>query len=482
MKVSTLENPITSRWLEINDLRLDGSPYLTGAIEARAILDKLPAGCLKPLQSVTKNGMAGIYHAGREGRQYVDSSEHGVRFMGSTDILAADLTNLPYLSKVQVQRNPLFTVHEQWTLITRSGTVGRMAFCRPDMDGLACSEHVLRVIADADKILPGYLYAFLSSQYGVPLVTAGTYGAIIQHIEPHHIANLNVPIPPRDLEEKVHALIVESAERRATSARNYARATKMIFDEIGVEDPPRHKWLADKRAVSFHIMSNGTASLRALNFDPRAEELRDNLKQGDYSSLGSLCDSDRFASGIIFRRIDADEEYGVRLVGQRGAFQVRPEGRWLSRSSIEGLGLLVPSGSTLIAAHGTLGETELYCRSIYVTNKTKEYAFSGDFVRCIPQADKVLPGYLFAFMRSESAFRLLRSISIGSKQQAHHSALLWNLPVPRVTADLETTIHNLVEEGAQAFDRGLEAEDEAWSLVETWIKGEAQSGSSCSVG
>ncbi|WP_419650104.1 hypothetical protein, partial [Thiolapillus sp.] len=65
-----------------------------------------------------------------------------------------------------------------------------MAYARPDMDGVACSEHVMRVVPNESLIKPGYLYAYLSSRFGVPIVVSGTYGAIIQHIEPHHIAEL----------------------------------------------------------------------------------------------------------------------------------------------------------------------------------------------------------------------------------------------------------------------------------------------------
>ena len=79
-----------------------------------------------------------------------------------------------------------------------------MAYARPDMDGMACSEDVLRVVPDPDRILPGYLYAFLSSKFGVPLVVGGTYGAIIQHIEPHHIANLPVPRLGEEIEARAH--------------------------------------------------------------------------------------------------------------------------------------------------------------------------------------------------------------------------------------------------------------------------------------
>jgi len=123
MKIAKLDVPVLSSWMEHNGRRLDSGPYLSGALEAKVLLDRLPAE-KQPLHKVTKGGLAGIYHAGREGRTYVDDPAYGVPFLGSTDILAADLSWLPLLAKKQVAANPLFTIQEGWTLITRSGTIG----------------------------------------------------------------------------------------------------------------------------------------------------------------------------------------------------------------------------------------------------------------------------------------------------------------------------------------------------------------------
>ena len=86
-----------------------------------------------------------------------------------------------------------------------------MVYTRPDMEGMWSSQDILKVVPDSDKVFPGYLYAYLSSRFGMPLVVSETYGAIIQHIEPYHIANLPVPRLGEDIEEQVHHNIVEAA-------------------------------------------------------------------------------------------------------------------------------------------------------------------------------------------------------------------------------------------------------------------------------
>ena len=230
MKFESFKNArvVRSSWLEEGGRRLDCNPYMSGALEARDALRRLNAPKEK-LKDVT----TGIFHAGRESRLWVDSPEYGVPFLGSSDILNADLSTLPLISKKRVQRNPRFILGEKWTLITRSGTIGRMAYVRPDMASLACSEHVLRVVPDESRIPPGYLYAFLSSKYGVPLVVSGTYGAIIQHIEPEHIADLPVPRFDTDFEARISGLIEMAAAQRVLASQKRHQAIQTFQSLIG---------------------------------------------------------------------------------------------------------------------------------------------------------------------------------------------------------------------------------------------------------
>lgn len=158
MKVTKLDLPVMSSWMESNGRRLDSSPYLSGAFEAKVILEKLSAK-KQALHEVTKGGLKGIFNGPRFSRNYVEDPEYGLPFLGSTDILAADLSNLPLLSKKQVASHPELLIYEGWTLITCSGTIGRMVYSRSDMTGMAGSQHFMRVVPDPDKILPGYLYA-----------------------------------------------------------------------------------------------------------------------------------------------------------------------------------------------------------------------------------------------------------------------------------------------------------------------------------
>src|SRR5690606_22828147 len=92
------------------------------------------------------------------------------------------------------------------------------------------------VVPDNSKIRSGYLHAFLTSKFGVPLVTSGTYGAIIQHIEPEHIADLPVPRLGSTVERKAHELVEEAAAFRV-NANQLLTAAKVAACQAWNIDP-----------------------------------------------------------------------------------------------------------------------------------------------------------------------------------------------------------------------------------------------------
>ena len=250
MKVKT----IPSNWLSDEGKRLDCGPYMTGAKEAEQLITEctLPK---KELKKLLVNEAKGAFHAGREGRVWVKEELYGTPFMGSVDIIQANLARLPLISKEQVTRKPLFKIFKNWILITRSGTIGRMTLAREEMDGNACSEHVMRVVPDSEKVSPGYLYCYLRSKFGVPLVVSSTYGAIIQHIEPHHVINLPVPIVDKSLEISVHAKVEQCGVNRTEANSLLKQAGKLITDYFS---------FPEKLALSHRVFTHSSASSKLV--------------------------------------------------------------------------------------------------------------------------------------------------------------------------------------------------------------------------
>jgi len=455
---------VPSTWLENNGRRLDCGPYMSGALEAKELLRKHNT---EPLKRVTSD----IYHAGRESRIWVDSPEHGIPFMGSTDILSMDLTSLPLISKKQVLSNPRFSITKGWTLITRSGTVGRMAFARSDMDGVACSEHVLRVVPNEDHIKPGYLYAYLSSRFGVPIVVSGTYGAIIQHIEPDHVCDLPVP-RLGDIEEQAHDLIERASELRVDAAKQIQDASTKYLTAAGISEISSYDWILNSGRAGFTAKISRNI-LRAVNYIPLNQELAETVKSSSpsWKPLGELTIPGTLRRGLRFKRVDAEPEFGVRLVGQREGFHLVPEGRFIAKSHLPNDPLIyVPEGTIVIASQGGINETDSFARAQFMYGKRLDYVYSEHFLRVIADETKIPRGALFAFIRSNIAFRLLRACAVGSMQQDFHPDLLAEIPVPIVSDDEAMAIDLLVRDSFQKYDDAIDCEDQARTLVERAIE------------
>lgn len=417
---------VPSTWLERDGRRLDCNPYMSGALEAKVLLEGLPAK-KEPLQDVCLNGRKGLVNAGRIKRKWVTDEKFGLRFLSSTDILKADLSDLQLISKQAARANPKLQIRSEWTLITRAGTIGRMAYARPDMDGLACSEDVLRVIPDAEKIPPGYLYSYLSSKFGVPLVVGGTYGAIIQHIEPEHIANLPVPRLGKKVEQEIHDLVESAASNRSRAHQLRVDAQASFYRQFSLSD------LSDAdTAVNFAVFSVQASSLRRLDaahHSPACRAAADELaSRGDTKRLDEVA---RVFTPGIFKRIHVDDpSYGYPYFSGTELFQYDPEPRGhLSRRAPKIEDYIVRENWLLIQDAGQL--EGLIGRLVRATSAVDKSVVSNHLMRIAPE-DAETAAYLSVVLSSPHGYRAITRNAFGSSipqlDPAHIGAL--RLPWP----------------------------------------------------
>jgi type I restriction enzyme S subunit len=336
------------------------------------------------------------------------------------------------------------------------------------MKGMAGSQHFMRVVADGEIVQWGYLHAYLASRFGVPLIVSGTYGSIIQHIEPAHIANIPVPRLGHRVEKIAHEKVSEAASLRGQYQDEIRVATRKLFESVGLKDIRSSTWHSERPDLGFMRKVGAPASLRALNFNPRFLRLCESIRSRSSRPLGELCKPGTLHRGGRYKRIDADPEYSYQLIGQKEIFWLRPGGRWVAKKSL-GDDVLVQPGTTLVAAQGTFGESELYCRAEFVWGPAVNAAYSEHLLRVVSDEQVMPRGCLFAFMRSETAFRMLRSISMGTKLQDHHPEFLRGLPVPFPEKRIQEEIHELVIDAYEKRHRSVQLEDEAVALVERAI-------------
>ena len=161
---------------------------------------------------------------------YVKDSNHGIPFLSSSDILKADLDNVKLASKKYTPEIERMSLKKGWTLISRSGTIGNCAFANAKHAQKLASEDVIRLVPN-NILRGGLVYAYLASKYGHLLLTQGTFGAVIQHIEPAFVGSIAIPFFPNSFQQEVDNLVQEAARLReeATCALEKAKQTLKSF-------------------------------------------------------------------------------------------------------------------------------------------------------------------------------------------------------------------------------------------------------------
>ncbi len=156
-----------------NNLRLDAEFHLSDGRKTRKLIQNSPHP-VDRLEAFTKK----IFYGGRSSRKYVAVKDNGIPFIGSKDMLRSNVSPKKYISKTKTVNLSSYLLDINWTLISRSGTIGNTVFTNKDFLEKGASEHIIRVVPN-NKIEPEYLYAYLSTKYGYALLTQGTFGGVI---------------------------------------------------------------------------------------------------------------------------------------------------------------------------------------------------------------------------------------------------------------------------------------------------------------
>ena len=107
---------------------------------------------------------------------------------------SAKFIDLDKANEKQLRDFDTVMVHAGDLLLTRSGSIGRLAYVSRLMDGQIVSDDMIRVRVPSEKVR-SYVAAFLLSDNAHDQMMMNEYGAIQQHLEPVHVRNLLIPVP-----------------------------------------------------------------------------------------------------------------------------------------------------------------------------------------------------------------------------------------------------------------------------------------------
>jgi hypothetical protein len=218
---------------------------------------------------------------------------------------------------------------------------------------------------------------------------------------------------------------------------------------------------------AFVVDQPRSGALRALNYSPAIERIR---RAGSSSarSLRQIVKVFGPAYGVAFARRDCDPDQGVELLSQSDIFAAEPAGRMIRRDSMPRPERhLIEPGQVLIAGTGTLGENELYGRSLIADERLVGKYLSQDAMALVfeePEADVSL--FTYAWLASPTGTQALRSTSYGTKLLRLRKELLSTIPVPLADAATMKRVAALVRSVVRHRERFLRDLREAREVVE----------------
>lgn len=395
----------------------------------------------------------GIFIGGRAKRIYVLDPEHGVPFLSSSDMLMASLEGVKLISRKQPELETL-TLRKGWTLISRSGTIGNIVYAREDMDGLAGSEHIMRVVPDPEMIRPGYLFAYLASPIGTALVRCGTFGSVVDTIEPDFVGRLPVPRLDAATEERIHELVERAAQLRVEANRMLSEVSQRLSLLIGpVPTVP------DEQEQGFIIRRRDMVRLTAFSNKPSIDAARQAITSGgNYAHLGNV--TLRVFHPFRMNMVYVAQDKGVPFLNLTDMMSGRYRTSNYMSSLTQGYeDYLLKYGWTLISRDGTIGKV------CFVGRYLEGTATNQHISRIIPNTASIPPGYLYAFMASSYAQLQIDALVYGSVIQGIYEKDLMTILIALPDRIVMQSIGKAVEDAFENRHRANRLEDQAQTLL-----------------
>lgn len=163
-------------------------------------------------------------------RNYVESN-FGTPFLSGKNIIQIR-PEMKFLSDTEISFIDELLVKRNWTLISCSGTLGRVCFVYDNYEDFAASQHILRVNPNEKLIDPAYLNCFLSSEYGFHQLLRYRYGSVIDEIDDKNIEGVLVPIPSEQNQKEIGDLVRKAYQFRGEAIKLEDEAQELLTQAL----------------------------------------------------------------------------------------------------------------------------------------------------------------------------------------------------------------------------------------------------------
>lgn len=433
--------------------RFDPSFHLSDAITLREKVENVPFEKVS-IADATENVFLGNIFS----RIFVKDAEHGIPYLAASDTVLANLDTGRYLSKKQASILSYLMLKKDWIVVTCSGTIGNVTYTNSSFENHIATHDLIRIVPNDEKILRGYLYAFLASKYGYNQLTQSQFGGVVKHINAEHVRNIKVPCFAEFFQEEVNDLVQEAARLRekAADALEYAISFFNTLFPIPFKDNCLGK------VSSKEIMTSINKRFEASFHISEGKDIDKYIKEHyEWKSLGEVCSN--ISRPDIFKRYYVKN--GITFLGGADIFLATPDSeKRLSKTKTENISqLAIKEGTILLPRSGTIGNVA-WAHAGHAQKQASE-----DVIRLLPN-DILRAGYVYAFLASKYGKLLIQRYIFGSVIQHVEPPHLKLIPVPIIDQKTMDDIHDKIMIYSSAMGKAIEFERKAILMVEQEIE------------
>lgn len=444
-----------------NSHRYDASAY---NIEAMNALRKVKRNKYGYIYLYGKSGLIdNAYYPGRYKRIYNENGI-GVPFYLPSQLEEIYPKPAKYISPLTAASLQNDRIKANTLLLSRSGTIGKCTIASKTTIDKLFSDDVIRV-SFKNTVDLGYVYAFLNTEAGLLILQSNNYGAVIDHIEPEHLANVPIPNAPDELKEVIHNLIIESYDLRDKSNYLIDEAQALLYKELQLPDinTIKGKNYAENKGFKNYVVkaSQLNGRLDGSYHIPEVEEIIKAISQNaaEVTTLGDP----RISSDIVlpgrFKRIYVDKEHGVPFFGGKQLLSLNPTNvKYLSLAHhgdrIEDQ-MLLGENMCLITRSGTIGK-------VMIAPAHWEGWVANEHCLRLQPASNNIAGYVYAWLDTPYAKPLIVRNTYGAVVDEIDDNQLSTVVIPLLkNKDIQQKINDLVLEANELRYQAYLKEQEA---------------------
>lgn len=414
-----------------------------------------------------EEGLTTSYTCARFKRIWIDCSEYPI--YQPSAIMDINPKPSGYLSKLTDTDIEALRVSKGQILMTCSGTIGKVSYVSNTLDNLIFSHDLLRINCKKPSDA-GYVYAYLKSKVGNKILLTNSYGAVITHIEPEHLATVPIPNAPESVKSKIHDLIIRSYALRDESNRLVNKATEMLIDELHlplIEDFDVANFKKDAPVETFSIKLSQMAGRADASYHiPIVDAIVEHLKS-NADEVTTISDS-RISKEIIlpgrFKRVYVEEGFGRVFIGGKQLWELDPTNKKYLSLTRHGdrieKQLELHENMTLITCSGTIGKVAL------VGKHWEKWTANQHIIRVVP-ANEDIAGYLNIFLASDYGYHLITRYTYGAVIDEIDDTHVRQIPIPLLkNHDAQKRINDLALEANEKRYEAYKLEQKALEIMD----------------